>query len=171
MKINANSNVKINGLILTFALVMILLNFVLSFFQGSYTDNWYLGAGGILAILYLLFRGPSDFRYDSEGEVLNFTSKDIILGKFIKSYNKHYEFPKRRLHDFKLGGGFLRRRLFIYIKSRSGTIKERSILISYLSRNQRKTLINSLNKYSHKGKHGRRKSGSTGKQSGAETGA
>ncbi|MCR9153502.1 MAG: hypothetical protein ACPGVV_08440 [Croceimicrobium sp.] len=171
MKINANPNGKINGVILTFALVAILVNFILSFFQGSYTDNWWLGAGGILAIVYLLFRGPSEFKYDSEGEVLNFTSKDLIWGKLIKSFNKHYEFPKRRLHDFKLGGGFLRKRLFIYIKSRSGTIKERSILISYLSRNQKKTLINSLKKYSHKGKHGRRKSGSRGKQSGAETGA
>ncbi len=158
MKINAKSYVKVNMVILTFGLMAILANFILSFFQGSYTDNWYIGLGGIVAILYLIYRGPSEFRYDSEGEVLNFTTNDPIWARFLGSFKKHYEFPKRRLHSYKVKRGLLRRRLIIYINSRSGGIKERSLLISYLSTAQTKTLVNSLKKYSHKGKHDRRKS-------------
>lgn len=166
MKINANRNAKINVVILTFGVMAIFTNFAFSFFQGSYTDNWWLSLGGFLAIFYLLYRGPSTFKYDSEGEVLNFTTDDAIWAKLFRNFKRHYEFPKRRLHSFKLKRGLFRHRLVIYINSRSGGVKERSMLVSYLSRNQRKTLVNSLRKYSHKGKNGRRKSGSGTEQSG-----
>lgn len=166
MKINVDPYGKINSVILTFGIMAILANVVLSFFQGSYTDNWWLSLAGALTILYLIYRGPSEFRYDSEGEVLNFTTNDKIWAKLLRNFNRHYEFPKRRLHGFKIKRGLLRRRLIIQIKSRSGTIKERSMMISYLSPSQSRALYNSLSKYSHKGKHGRRKSGS-GNKSGA----
>lgn len=158
MKINANKHEKVNQLILATAIIALLVNFVLSFFQGSFTDEWYLSAAGGALILYLIYRGPSEFRYDSEGEVLNFTTNDNIWAKLFRDFKKHYEFPKRRLHGYKLKRGFFRRRLVIYIKSRSGGIKERSLLISYLSKAQTRTLVNSLRKYSQKNKDGRRKS-------------
>ena len=158
MKINANRHLKVNQFILATGLIAILANFGLSFFQGSFTDGWYLGIGGAILILYLLYRGPSEFRYDSEGEVLNFTTNDKIWSRIIRDFNKHYEFPKRRLHGFKLKRGLFRKRLVIYIKSRSGGIKERSLLVSYLDRAQTKTLVNSLRKYSQKTKDVRRKS-------------
>lgn len=158
MKINANKHVKVNQFILATGFIAIVANIGLSSFQGTVTDGWYLGAGGGLLILYLIYRGPSEFRYDSEGEVLNFTSDDPIWSKVFRDFNKHYEFPKRRLHGYKVKRGLFRRRLVIYIKSRSGGIKERSLLISYLSKAQTKTLINSLRKYSQKTKDVRRKS-------------
>lgn len=158
MKINANRHVKVNQFLLASGVIAILANFGLSFFQGSITDGWYLGTGGAILIVYLVYRGPSEFRYDSEGEVLNFTTHDKIWARIFRDFNKHYEFPKRRLHGFKVKRGLLRRRLVIYIKSRSGGIKERSLLISYLGKAQTKTLINSLRKYSQKTKDVRRKS-------------
>lgn len=169
MKINSKPYAKLYPIVLTFAIMAIVANLVLSFFQGSLTDNWILGTAGIITLAVLAYRGPSEFKYDSEGEVLNFTSSDPIWGKFIKSFNKHYEFPKRRLSSFKVRRGFLRRRLIIYIKSRSGGIKERSILISHLTRSQRASLVNSLKKYSHKGKHGGRKSGKSSRESGGKS--
>lgn len=158
MKINANKHEKLNQFILATGVIALIANFGLSFFQGSFTDDWYIGTIGGLLILYLIYRGPAEFRYDSEGEVLNFTTNDKVWSKIFRDFKKHYEFPKRRLHGFKLKRGLFRRRLVIYIKSRSGGIKERSLLISYLSKAQTKTLINSLRKYSQKTKDVRRKS-------------
>lgn len=169
MKINSKPYAKVYPIVLTFALVAIVANLVLSFFQGSLTDNWYLGTFGILLLLIMVYRGPSEFKYDSEGEVLNFTSADPIWGKLLKNYNKHYEFPKRRLSGYKVKRGLFRKRLFIYIKSRSGGIKERSMLISHLNSSQHSSLVNSLKKYSHKGKNGGRKSGKSAGETGGTT--
>jgi hypothetical protein len=165
MKINSKPYAKLYPIVLTFAIMAILANMVLSFFQGSLTDSWYLGTAGIIVLILMVFRGPSEFKYDSEGEVLNFTTTDPIWGKLFKNYNKHYEFPKRRLNGYKIRKGLLRRRLIIFIKSRSGGIKERSMLISHLSSSQLSSLANSLKKYSHKSKNGGRKSGKSSRES------
>ncbi|WP_421752955.1 hypothetical protein [Croceimicrobium sp.] len=169
MKINSNSYSKINLVILSVALLAILTDFVLSFFQGSFTDSWWLGLGGLLIIILLIYRGPNEFKYDSEGEVLNFTTADALWGRLIRNYNKHYEFPKRRLHGYKMTNILFRRRLIIFIKSRSGGIKERSMLVSYLSGSQVKSLENSLKKYSQRGKNDGRKSGSKSRKSGEQS--
>tara|TARA_B100001115_G_scaffold181092_1_gene174643 strand:- start:613 stop:1122 length:510 start_codon:yes stop_codon:yes gene_type:complete len=169
MKINSNSYSKINLVILSVALLAILTDFVLSFFQGSITDSWWLGLGGLFIILFLFYRGPNEFKYDSEGEVLNFTTTDNLWGRLIRSYNKHYEFPKRRLHSYRFKNVLFRRRLIIFIKSRSGGIKERSMLVSYLNGSQVRSLENSLKKYSHRGKNDGRKSGSKSRESGEQS--
>jgi hypothetical protein len=166
MKINSKPYAKLYPIIITFALMAILANLVLSFFQGSLADNWYLGTFGFVVLLFMLYKGPSEFKYDSEGEVLNFTTSDPIWGKIFKDLNKHYEFPKRRLNGYKVRRGLLRKRLLIYINSRSGGIKERSLLISNLTSSQYSSLVNSLNKYSHKGKNGGRKSRRSTRESG-----
>jgi hypothetical protein len=159
MKIHEERFTKINLLIFSFSLITILTNVALSFFQGSYTGNWWLAGTGLLLIILLLYRGPVKFKYDTEGEVMNLGTKDEIFGKVLPFFEKHYEFPKRKLKSYKIEGWFLRRRLTIYINSRSGNVKVRTMLISHLSAAQLKSLKTSLNKYSQtvKNKNGGRK--------------
>jgi len=161
MKINADSYANINLVILTFSLIVILTDITLSFFQGSYSGNWWLGGLGIVLISVLIYRGPAKFKYDTEGEVMNLGTEDKVWGKVLNSFNKHYEFPKRKLNGYKLQGWFLRRKLTIYINSRSGNVKERSMIVSHLTANQLKKLTNSLNKYSQTAKHGGRRKRTT----------
>lgn len=159
MKISSDNYTKVNIVILIMSLLAIFTNVLLSFFQGSLSDTWYLGAGGILLQLILIVRGPSRFKYDTEGEVMNFTTEDPIWQGLFTKFKRHYEFPKRRLHAWKITGTFLRRKLTIYIKSRSGGVKERHMYISYLKRSELKKLRGSLNKYARSVKNGRRRKG------------
>ena len=161
MKINADSYSKINLVILTFSLIAILTDTTLSFLQGSYSGNWWLGGLGIVLIALLIYRGPAKFKYDTEGEVMNLSTEDKVWGKLLRSFEKHYEFPKRKFKSYKLEGWFLRRKLTIYINSRSGAVKERSLIVSHLTSDQRKKLTNSLNKYSQIAKHGGRRKRTT----------
>jgi len=161
MKINADSYSNINLVVLTFSLIAILTDITLSFFQGSYSGNWWLGGIGVFLILTLIYRGPARFKYDTEGEVMNLSTEDKIWDKLLRSFNKHYEFPKRKLNGYKMNGWFLRRTLTIYINSRSGIVKERSLVVSHLTKSQRKQLNNSLKKYSQTAKHGGRRKRTT----------
>jgi hypothetical protein len=157
MKINEERFTKINLLIFSFSLIAILTNITLSFFQGTYTGNWWLAGIGVMLILLLLYRGPVKFKYDTEGEVMNLGSQDKIFGRLFSSFDRHYEFQKRKLKSYKIDGWFLRRKLTIYINSRTGNVKVRTLLISHLSTEQVKKLKNSLNKYSQTAKNGGRK--------------
>lgn len=157
MKINADSYSNINLVVLIFSIIGILTDVFLSFFQGSYSGNWWLGGTGIALIIILLYRGPSKFKYDTEGEVMNLSTEDKIWDTFIRSFKKYYEFPKRKLNSYRMNGWFLRRTLTIYINSRSGVVKERSMLVSHLTKSQRRQLTNSLKKYSQTAKHGGRR--------------
>ena len=161
MKINADSYSNINLVVLTFSLIAILTDITLSFLQGSYSGNWWLGGLGILLIAILIYRGPARFKYDTEGEVMNLSTEDKIWGKLLGSFNKHYEFPKRKLSGYRLNGWFLRRTLTIFINSRSGVVKERSLIVSHLTNSQRKQLTHSLKKYSQTVKHGGRRKRTT----------
>lgn len=169
MKINADSYSKINLVVLTFAMISILIDTSLSFLQGSYSGNWWLGGSGIILLLITIYRGPSRFKYDTEGEVMNLSTEDNLWGKVFRTYNKHYEFPKRKLKGYRIEGWFLRRKLVIFINSKTGRTKERSLLISYLNASQLKSLRNSLNKYSQQAKHGGRRKRTT-EQSAASIG-
>jgi hypothetical protein len=115
----------------------------------------------VFLILTLIYRGPARFKYDTEGEVMNLSTEDKIWDKLLRSFNKHYEFPKRKLNGYKMNGWFLRRTLTIYINSRSGIVKERSLVVSHLTKSQRKQLNKSLKKYSQTAKHGGRRKRTT----------
>jgi len=161
MKIKADSYSNINLVVLTFSIIAILTDVTLSFFQGSYSGNWWLSGIGIAIIIVLIYRGPAKFKYDTEGEVMNLSTEDKIWDSFLRSFKKHYEFPKRKLNSYKMTGWFLRRTLTIYINSRSGAVKERSLVVSHLTRSQRKQLTNSLEKHSQTAKHGGRRKRTT----------
>ncbi|PTM03152.1 MAG: hypothetical protein DA405_11230 [Bacteroidetes bacterium] len=147
--------------ILTFSLIAISIVATLSFFQGAYSGNGWLGGLGLVLISLLIYRGPAKFKYDTEGEVMNLSTEDQIWGKILRSFERQYEFPKRKFKGYKLEGWFLRRKLTIYINSRSGTVKERTLIVSHLTAEQRKKLTNSLNKYSQIAKHGGRRKRTT----------
>jgi hypothetical protein len=160
MKINAKTYRKVNALLLALALTAIITEIAFFLLPGTFSTNFILGISGLVIILLQLYRGPVHFKYDTEGEVMNLSSSDPIWGVLLSSFNKHYEFPKRKFHHYKIRRGLGRRKLIIYISSKQGGYKERSMMISYLSSSQFEGLENSLKKYSYGGKNGRRKSGS-----------
>jgi hypothetical protein len=156
MKINDERFTKINLLIIAFSFIIFSTNIALSLFKGTYTGNWWLIVTGVLLIIMLLYRGPAKFKYDTEGEVMNLGAQDKVFGRLLPSFDKHYEFPKRKLKSYKIEGWYLRRKLTIYINSRTGNVKVRTLLISHLSNEQLKNLKNSLNKYSKASKKSER---------------
>ncbi len=157
MKINDSSAAKLNSVLFALGILALLIYLFLALMKGAQYDLWWFGASGLLILLYLLYRGPVTFKYDSEGEVMNFLTSDPIWSPLIRSFNKRYEFPKRKLYNYKIINWPLRRRLVIYISSKHGGYKKRSVLISYVKRNELSKLKNSLAKNSQAEKDGRRR--------------
>lgn len=157
MKINDTSHSKVNSVLFALGILALLIYLVLSLLKGAYRELWWFGASGLGLLFYLVYRGPVKFMYDSEGEVMNFLTSDPIWSPLLKSFNKRYEFPKRKLYDYQLKQWPGRRKLVIYISSRHGGYKKRSLLISYLNSNELRKLKNSLAKNSQAEKDGRRR--------------
>lgn len=157
MKINDKSSAKVNSVIFALGLLAILIYIALVILKGAHREMWWFGAGGLALLLYLVYRGPVHFKYDSEGEVMNLFTLDPIWSPLIRSFNRRYEFPKRKLYKYKIVSWPLRRKLIIYISSKHGGYKKRSLLLSYLKSSDLKKLKNSLAKNSQEEKDGRRK--------------
>ncbi len=157
MKINDRTQSKLNSVLFVLGLLAIFIYIGLSLLKGAYRELWWFGASGLAILVYLVYRGPVHFMYDSEGEVMNLITSDPIWSPLIRSFNKRYEFPKRKLYKYKISRWPLRRKLTIYISSRTGGYKRRSLLISYVKGADLAKLKNSLAKNSQAEKNGRRK--------------
>ena len=99
----------------------------------------------LLIILFLIYRGLPAFKYDSDGEVLNFTASEPYFSWMGKMTSKHFEFPKRKLKDFSLKSYPLRRVLSVTIDSKEGAMVKQKIMVSYLSAKEARDLKRSLN--------------------------
>lgn len=157
MKINDRTQSKLNSVLFALGLLAIFIYFALSLLKGAQFELWWFGASGLFLLIYLIYRGPVHFMYDSEGEVMNLITSDPIWSPLIRSFNKRYEFPKRKLYRYEIVNWPLRRRLIIYISSKHGGYKKRSVLISYVKGSDLSKLKNSLAKNSQAEKDGRRK--------------
>lgn len=102
---------------------------------------WYYVAA--LALIFV-YRGNPVFVYDSDGEVIIITSKEPTLAKLIKSCNKHYEFPKRKVIGYSINKGFFRKSLVIRLESKEGTNKKVKASMSYVNKQEIKDLERSL---------------------------
>lgn len=157
MKINDKSQAKINSVLFVLGLLSIFIYLGLALLKGAHKELWWFGAIGVVLFIYLIYRGPVHFMYDSEGEVMNLFTLDPIWSPLIRSFNKRYEFPKRKLYRYEISSWPLRRKLTVYISSKHGGYKKRSLLISYVSGSELSKLKNSLAKNSQAEKNGRRK--------------
>lgn len=102
-----------------------------------------LVVGGICVFWYLRARY---FAYDSNGEVLIFVNKGIILRE-LTNYREHKaEFPKAKLYKFKIKNYVIYRTLDIYVKSKNNAIKKIRFDITFVSPKRVDMLNQSLNK-------------------------
>ena len=91
-----------------------------------------------------MYRGNPVCMYDSDGEVIIVDSKEPSLLRLSKIFNKHYEFPKRKLVGYSFSRWPLRTSLTLKIASKDGGRKHISVTISYLSKQDIKDLERSL---------------------------
>lgn len=145
MRINSNRAYKILNLIYILCAFSIVFDFLILNIDGSWRGIYKTSPYAIAILLFLIYRGLPVFNYDSDGEVLNFTAKEPNLGIFGNLAVTHFEFPKRKLHSFRINRYPLRRVLVVKIASKSGTFKKQSMAISYLNRRELKDLKRSLN--------------------------
>lgn len=156
LKSEGRSNLRVP--LLVFAAVALAVDFLLYYLRGSLEGQWLFSYLTLFILAYVLYRGPANFFYDTEGEVMNLTNSDALFGKIIPSYSRHYEFPKYKFLSFKIHSWPGRRWMTIQIKSKSGKVKSRTLFISYLKGDQYKSLKQSLTKYASLNKNVGRKS-------------
>lgn len=145
MRINSNRAFKLLNLIYILCAFSIVFDFLILNIDGSWRGIYKTSPYAIGILLFLIYRGLPVFNYDSDGEVLNFTAKEPNLSIVGKLAITHFEFPKRKLHSFRITNYPFRRVLVVKISSKSGAPKKQTMAISYLNRREVKDLRRSLN--------------------------
>lgn len=144
-------NKKFNAVTLlavALSILLILLDIVISGISGSvasYFDNNLLTIVGVSVILLILYFGSQQFEYDSDGEVLIFKTRDVLLGGIFPKLNKLTEFPKRKLHSYRVSG-WVKRTLHIYITSKNHSLIHRKFNITHLNTQEKRNLLRSLDR-------------------------
>lgn len=135
-----------------FVIVYIILAFMIGFdflvlsLDGGTVgqSNVRLGYLALLVVAFLAYRGNPVFTYDSDGEVMIIDSKNPSLKFLSSSFNKHYEFPKRKLVGYSVSSWPFRKKLNLKISSKDDKQKLLSVTISYLSKQDMKDLERSM---------------------------
>jgi hypothetical protein len=112
--------------------------------EGTASDSPVLWYYILVLLLFFIYRGNPVFIYDSDGEVIIITNKEPSLQKLIKSCNRHYEFPKRKVVGYSITKMPLRKKLTIRLESKEGTSKKVKASISYINKQELKDLERSL---------------------------
>lgn len=128
--------------------IVLLLLLIFDFFKhqadGTMSGGVILWPYIVIIFAFFLYRGNPVFIYDSDGEVIIITSKEPSLAKFGKTFDKHYEFPKRKLTGYSFESYPLRRAMTLKLESKEGKPKKFKVAISYINKSERKDLERSL---------------------------
>lgn len=146
MRINSYRGARLRHAILALCLLVFIFDLVIINIEGSWGSFIKLTPYALGVIILLWYRGQPQFKYDSDGEVLNFTTQDPIFGSRLNRFRNHIEFPKHRLSNFKITRLPLKTLLILYVKRKDGRILKQKLSISYISRPERKNLMQSLKK-------------------------
>lgn len=103
-----------------------------------------LGYVVVVIVLFLAYRGNPVFTYDSDGEVILLDSKNPSLRFLSRTFNQHYEFPKRKLVGYTIQRWPFRKKLILKISSKDGKRRHVSATCSYLGKQDLKDLERSL---------------------------
>ena len=144
MKLNTTWKDKFQKGVYITLIPAIIFDFIIWNIHGSLSKSVLLTPVVLIGVLYLLYRGNSSFKYDIDGEVLNFTTENPVFPGW-PMFTTHFEFPKRKLLEYRVVEMPLKKMLFVSIKSKQGVVKRR-VSISYLSENKLKALRTSLHK-------------------------
>ncbi len=147
MRINSGKGAKVLLFFYLICILSLLFDFVILNVDGSLSGLTKISPIAMVILAFIWYRGLPEFKYDSDGEVLNFTTQDPNLIKISnRLFYQHSEFPKRKLRSFSINTLPFRRTLTIAVNSKDGGAKKEKFSVSYLSRKERKDLVHSLNK-------------------------
>ncbi len=149
MKFNNSSSAKWAPVIYFFLFIGILFCVVVYGATREEADYlvWYvMPVAFFLAILLYTYKTLSYFEYDSDGLVLNFVSRGLMLSNFINYRESRAEFPKEKLKSFRMKNYGLYKSLVLYVRSHSGRTKKVKFNITFLGGAKRRALANSLTK-------------------------
>lgn len=146
MRLNTQISGKVLGFVYLLCIFAVLFDIIMLNIEGSWSSVTKLSPFALIVLLFIKYRGLPQFIYDSDGEVLNFTTRDPNLIFFGTRFNHHVEFPKRKLLRYKILTWPLKRKLTLYVKSKEGGPKKISISISYLRRSELRDLKKSLDR-------------------------
>lgn len=146
MRINSVRGSRIRYALFALCALVCLFDLVILNIEGSWGSFPKLSPYALLVVIVLWYIGYPQFKYDSDGEVLNFTTLEPIFGERNMRFRKHLEFPKHRLKDFAIVRRPLKRKLRLYVHRKDGTVLRQSLSISYISRSETKNLERSLQK-------------------------
>lgn len=160
MRLNTKRGNNILKGIYLVCLVIVFFDILVLNIEGSWGSITKLSPFAGVLLIFVIYRGLPQFIYDSDGEVLNFTTREPSLSFLGRRFHKHIEFPKRKLRDYRIKRYPFKRKLVIYINSKDGNVVKQSMSISYLRRRELRDLQHSLDKVldtNRKKKNGRGK--------------
>lgn len=147
MRINSGKGAKVLLFFYLICILSLLFDFVILNVDGSFSGINKISPAAFIVLGFIWYRGLPEFQYDSDGEVLNFTTQDPNLIKISKSlFYQHSEFPKRKLRSFNVNKLPFRTTLTVAVNSKDGGAKKEKFSVSYLSRKELKDLVRSLTK-------------------------
>lgn len=146
MRLNTQRNYKNFVFIYIILLLMLAFDVVVeSTSEGTFgQSSMRLGYFVVPVFLFLMYRGNPVFTYDSDGEVIILDSKEPSLARISGMFNKHYEFPKRKLVGYSFSKMPFRSTMKLKISSKDGKRKSVSATMSYLRKQDVKDLERSL---------------------------
>lgn len=145
MRLKSGRSAKWLKLLYLLAILSLVFDLIIINIDGSLSAVSKVSPIAVVILVFLWHKGPSEFLYDSDGEVLNLTSRDPnLIWISRKLFTTHSEFPKRKLASYKVNRILFRRTLVIRIKSKNGSFKKEKFAISFLSRSELTDLKKSL---------------------------
>lgn len=148
MKIKSIRAVRKVGLVYLINLILLATNLFLVLLGGKFMQ-WLMPINLVFIIVAALLTamGFPKFLYDSDSEVLQITSENPFYKMIgIKKWFRHVEFPKRKMHSFKIKENFFRKRLFIYVRSKEGYLLKQTFAITFVKKKKIKYLKTSLSR-------------------------
>ena len=112
---------------------------------------YYLALASIFVGLVYVYFGWKYFEYDSEGEVVVFLNRGVILSNFLNYRGNAIEIRRSRIVDYKVYNFLIYKRLIIYIESNNKSYS-RHCNITFVSPRKINYLKQSLNKLIKKNK-------------------
>lgn len=136
MRITNRRLVKIIPGVYYFSVMLFLLIIFLNHQLGQQlfpSEKHYLAALIIVAfwLIYIYFAGKY-FEYDSEGSLVSFLTKGMILSEFINYRTKVYDIKKEKIKGYKIYNLLIYRKLVVFFSTKN-SIQNIKVNISLLS--------------------------------------
>lgn len=150
MRINNRRSKKfVSTLYFVFAVSFVFANLSSSTVRSilGITKNRYTIMFAVLVLVLLFAHKVSKyFEYDSEGNVLVFVNRGMLLSDILNYREKRAEFPKKKLLYYKLNNYGIYKSLNVYVKSGPSRQKRSKFNVTLLSNKKIKYLRQSLDK-------------------------